>query len=182
MGYSLTRHSIIRNLPQLRQLAETRTTLRFPTDNPKRLAYKLREAVAACAAVEEYTHFFESINDNYKFREEGFAVVAEYFDVNASSADPASTPRAIPDKKIIAGISSLMDVLASAIKFSREAELFFPNAVLNFAEKATLYVWGEENGWSYIDHSRGGNSGLTLTKKEIPEGVAWHPESEEVSK
>jgi len=189
MGYSLTRHSIIRNLPQLRQLASARTTLRFPTDNPKKLAYKLREAVAACGEVEEYASLYVALVDNYRFKEEENAVVAVYFTTSVegeehSSTSPAPTPRFAPEKKTMPAIFSLTDVLTVALKFTNEDELYFPDAGLNTEQKVKLHGWIQGHGWEYIDHTQGGGTGLTLTKKELPEGVAWQPqaESEEVSK
>jgi hypothetical protein len=188
MGYSLSKHSIIRNLPQLKQLAEAHTTLRFVTADPKRLAYKLREAIAACGAHEEYKELHEILSRSYRFREKDHWVEAEYLDVAAwgepddlpDSTGPAPRPFTPAEKKVLAGVFALIDVLATALKYEGEQELYYPDAALTKAEKLKLYAYLTEQEWVYIDHTRGGGTGLTLTKKELPEGVAWQPESEEV--
>jgi hypothetical protein len=180
MGYSLSRHSVIRNLPQLRQLAELKTTVRFSTTDPKKLAYKLREALAACAAHEEFIELYEHIQPHYRFREGEREVIAEYFSISIGEVERDSPNRVVIEKKTIPGVSGLADILATAIKFGNEEELYFPNGSLDDDAKMKLYTWCSPLEWSYIDHTHGGGEGLTLTKKELPEGVAWSA-SEEVS-
>jgi hypothetical protein len=166
-------------LPQLKQLAQARATLSFTTDDPKRLAYRLREAVAASGAHEEYADLYE-VNRHYKFKEEAHAVIAIFFDsgVMGEPIGPA-IPRAIPEKKTMPGVFSFVDVLASCVKFGNEQELYFPDALVHPDEQKKLYEWCQTIGeWQYIDHTLGGGTGLTLTKKELPEGIAWQPEEE----
>jgi hypothetical protein len=177
MGYSLTKHSVLRSLPQLKQLAKTRATLSFNTDDPKKFAYRLREAIAASGAHEEFAELYE-INQHYKFKEENGKVTAMYFDMGAlgEPIGESEVATATRTKKEIPGVFDFMEVLATCLKNVNEHELYFPDAKLCSDEKYKLYMWCEPLDWTYIDHSHGGGTGLTLTKDEIPEGIAWTPE------
>lgn len=179
MGYNLSAHSVVRNLPQLETLAESKRTLRFPTAEPRRLAYKLREAIQAAKEHDQFRHLYDAIWPFYAFREERDAVVAEYLagvrDVEAIDGQrmvlrPTETR---PMKKTLPGVRALIEVISAAIKYPRELTLFFPDAILSPGDKHKLSVWTKENDWAYLDHAEGG---VSLTHDIVPEEMIWSPE------
>ena len=180
MGYNLTRHSVIRQLPQLEQLAQSKESLRFLTDEPRRLAYKIREAIHSCAAFPEFHHLHASIWPRFRLREVPQAVIAEYIGEKAhlSLATPMGQPLShsqldvAPQRKVLADPTTLLEVISSAISFDKTPELFFPNVKMSDGERLRLYKWTTQGEWLYIDHDDGG---LTLTQLEVEDGLAWEP-------
>lgn len=181
MGYNISRHSVMRQLPQLQALLHAEESLRFPTANPRRLAFKLREALKAAEAFPEFAEFAPLVT-RFRFREETGAVLAEYLGViDPEAVEESDIPmfrnEVRPQKKTLPGAVFLMDILALVIKFTHEEELYFPDARLPEEDKARLDDWLNEQSeaWNFIDHSYGGGQGLTLTKKEVPEEIIWRP-------
>lgn len=177
MGYNLSVHSVVRNLPQLEMLASERRTLTFPTDEPRRLAYKLREAIRAAKEHDEFRHLHAAIWPNYAFREERNGVVAEFIGTDSMPADgekpPLRSTELRPTKKTLPRLTALVEVLATAIKYSAEQTLYFPDARLSYEDKVKLYEWCFEREWEILDHDDGG---ITLTKEDIPGDLLFTPE------
>jgi len=185
MGYKLTTNPVKRQLHLLEQLAASRETLSIPTTNPRRLAYKIREAIAAAGEHSQYETLHSSISGRFKFREVTGAVIADCVEpdlptIGMPIGEPSpSLPPARPEKKTLPDAATLIEVLAGALKFPDESELFFPGISLKTTERLKLYNWAEPKGWKYIDHSAGdGEGGLTLTKREVAEEILWTPEED----
>lgn len=187
MGYNLTKHSILRNLTQLEQLAQAQASLRFDSLRPERLAANLREAILACAHnQDEYKYLHDALNGRYRFKVEKNHIIAEFVgDVNQAKGKevkekslesrPEGRRLSIPEKKTISMALSLMDVMAAAYRFEEDEELYFPNSILDENDRLALYNWTQEedNSWQYIDQM---DKGLTLTKKEVPDEILWRPD------
>ena len=180
MGYNLTRHVIRRNRPQLDQLYELKESVRFHTSNPVRLAYKIREAIAACGEFEELEDYF-TVLSCYTIRAESQAVVASYSEVHVGvplgevprTEDPEPVEQS---KRSDPEALGLVDVLAELVGNVRIEEVHFPNVRLAVEDKLKLFKWTEESEWSYIDHE---DRGITVTGIEVPSGLAWSPEDED---
>jgi len=189
MGYDLSTNPIRRHLPQLEQLARSDVTLSFPADSPRRLAYKLRESINACQHHEQYVHLYDAIWTRFKFEEGLGAVIAKCLrkgdglivgeglaGEGSTSPPPVLTPTR-PEKKTLPSALGLVEVLAGAIKFSDEEELYFPGVNLSNEEKPRLDKWALANEWKFIDHSAlDGEGGLTLTKRNVSEDILWRAE------
>jgi len=188
MGYTISHASIIRNKAQLDQMLETKASLRFDHDDPKKLAYKIREAIASAIELSEAHPEFKKygeLRECYTLRQGERVVVAEYSipmeylegtKLEGEIKPPKPTP---PKRKTLPDALSLADVLVYAIKLESDFELHFPSAVLDTDDRLTLFHWTEEEEqiWRYIDHD---SSGVTLTKREVPEEVLWRPVKVEV--
>jgi hypothetical protein len=177
MGYTISRASVIRNKEQLEQLLKMKQTLVFKNiSNPTRLAHKLREAIAASGEFDEFKHLAE-LKTMYRFRTGSNTVIAQY-EVTSVEPEPVNKdniqePKPIvPEKKTIPEPLGELDVVATALKFSKEIEIHFPNAILSEEGKTKIWRWTQTVDWNYIDHD---GAGLTLTKKDIPEEVKWQP-------
>jgi hypothetical protein len=181
MGYTVSRAVIQRNLEQLEQLLKLKTTLVFKgVSNPQKLAYKLREAINAAKAFEEYQHLAE-LEFLYKFRVGPNELVAQFELLDSSPEKPGSNsdekipakPKP-PEKKTIPDASTLLDLLGFALKFPNEHEILFPHVDLTSEDKLKLYEWtrGEGITWRFIDHEE---AGVTLTKRDVPKEVLWKP-------
>jgi len=180
MGYNLSRFSVSRNLPQLDILFRATANIRFETNDPRLLAYKLREAILASNKFDDLKHYYEKINPNFVFKEEADAVVAEYNPVSPGVSvgevdvreDSGLGKRT---KGIEESARQLLDVIGSGIEGDKEGykEIYFPNAVLDFDSKLRLWTWIETTDWGFIDHQE---KGLTLTKSKEFEDILWRPE------
>ena len=183
MGYNLSRHAVIRNKPQLDQLLEAKQSLRFATPKPQRLAYKLREAIAASKKFQDLKHYYDALFHSYTFRIERDAVVAEYTK-NPVGTPVGEDPSALngTDKKAQKGTIdsavSLFDVLAGALEGEKQEyeELYFPNVILKPEDKIKLHHWTLTNDWGYMDHEE---KGVTLTTKEEHKELLWSPENDD---
>jgi hypothetical protein len=177
MGYALSRSSVIRNREQLEQLLQMQTTLVFKTANPQRLAYKLREAIAAAQMFEEFSDL-ASIRHMYKFKARSGEVIALYDYEPSTEGQTIEGKRferkpPVPEKKVVPGVINLVEILVAAIKMMEESEILFPNAAISEEDKGKMFEWAVENSWKFIDHGEGG---LTLTRKKVPEEILWKPQ------
>jgi len=181
MSYNLTRYTVNRNRPQLEQILAAKCTLRFETTDPKRLAYKLREAIHASKCFEEFRHFYDQIFPYYKFKETPDAVIAEFTEVPPGvpvGEDDVSDDREVVGEKGTIGTAlTLIDVLAGGAEGDKEGydEIYFPNVVLDSTDQKSLWDWTETTEWGFIDHQE---KGLTLTKREGFEELLWRPRDE----
>lgn len=180
MGYNLSRFSVNRNLPQLDLLLNAETDIRFETNEPRKLASKLREALLASREFEDLVYLYDGINPNFTFIEEENAVLAKYNFV--SDGVPVGEMDVREDHKLarqakgtVESARTLLDVIGGGVKGDegRYEEIYFPNAVLSREDQKRLWDWTETTDWGFIDHQE---KGLTLTKSEEYEGIVWRPE------
>ena len=180
MGYNLSRFSVNRNLPQLDLLLKATSDIRFETSDPRKLSYKLREALLASRKFEDLAHYYDTINPSFVFREEKNAVVAEYtfvspgvpvgeMDVSEDSGLSGQT------KGTIESARTLLDVIGGGVEGDENGyeEIYFPNAVLKPTDQKSLWDWTETTSWGFIDHQE---KGMRLTKSEEYEEILWRPE------
>ena len=83
--------------------------------------------------------------------------------------------RLLEQKGTIEIARTLLDVIGGGVEGDKEGyiDILFPNAVLDTEDKEKLWDWTETTAWSFIDHQE---KGLTLTKREGFEDIAWTPE------
>ena len=182
MGYNLSRHVIRRNRPQLDQLVKHQSSMRFATDNPIRLANKLREARAACAEYEDTVEMAEVLS-HYTFSVERDQVLATYDKVSDGVLVGAVVGELVDEKTLFQTerdapqAVSLLEVLAEVIGSEKEEEVYFPEAALSLEEKIRLNEWiaQSEVQWYFIDHE---DKGITLTRFEVDEELRWMPRDE----
>ena len=179
MGYNLTRHSIRRNRPQLDQLYELKKTISFVTQNPHRLAYKLREAIAACGEFEELEDY-HSVLSLYTIKVRNRSVLAEFSDVHIGVSPGKNVdepdPIVVEPVRTEPGPLSLIDVLGEVVGNEVEEEIHFPNALLPPEDKVKLLDWTRQNPpWAFISH---GDKGITITGLEVDPELLWSPEDE----
>jgi len=180
MGYNLSRFSVNRNLPQLDVLLNATSNIRFETNDPRLLAYKIREALLASNEFEDLRHYSEKINPNFTFKEEEDAVVAEFNTVSTGIPVGEVDVRENsgldkPTKGRVESARQLLDVIGSGVEGDKEGyeEIYFPNAVLNKKDMKALWDWAETAEWGIINHQE---KGLTLTKSNEFESFLWRPE------
>jgi len=180
MGYNLSRFSVNRNKPQLDILLTATSDIRFDTRTPRKLFYKLREALLASREFKDLKHYYDIINSNFTFREEKYAIVAEYNPV------PVGVPVGEVDVREDSGLSkqvkgtietarTLLDVVGGGVEGDKEEyeEIYFPNAVLKIEDQKKLWDWTETTEWGFIDHQE---KGLTLVKGDEFGDILWRPE------
>lgn len=196
MGYNLSRQKVIKYKPLLEQLAKEKKTISFgPVEDPKDLAYGLREGAKAALKYEEFKDL-RGVYGNYSFSPKERMVVAKYKGIEDIEAvvvkeeekeekveKKVKTKEEVKldkwlDKLTIDTANSLLDIFGSILSNSNYGELTFPNAVLSPEEKLRLYAWtkeGKNNEWKFIDHEE---KGVTLSRKEVPHEILWQPGEE----
>lgn len=185
MGYNLSRSSFERNKPTLEALMHREESLQIPHAQPRRLAYKLREALRAAAEFEDTRKYYDYIWPRFRFREVAGAVLCEYV-VESYEETPSDTsaPRSAASdslsrpRKTLPDITTVIDIIAVALKFSAEPELYFPDANLSLSNLERLYSWTQKSSeeWQIIFHAIDGSGGLTLTQKPIAPELVWAPD------
>lgn len=71
------------------------------------------------------------------------------------------------------GVRNLTSILGMVLIYGRKNdEIYFPNAELSENDLERLFRWAEAYEWKIVWQE---DRGLTLTKKQLPEGVAWRP-------
>jgi len=181
MAYSISRSSIIRNLPQLELIYSAKSDLRFETEYPRRLAHKLREAIASCKEFEEFSHLHTEIKANYIIKEKHDAVIAEYHPSPVgisprSDTDVDDRQVDVQTKGTIVGATQMLDVIGGGIEGDKleYLDIHFPNAILSPEDLTKLYDWTQTTDWEIINHQE---KGLSLTKRVDEFGAwLWRPE------
>lgn len=193
MGYNTTIGPPRRMEAYLKKLLNRKETIRFATDDPHSLAYRLREAIYASQFHEKYEEYYK-LRDMYTFRDKGDHVLADYqrvFPVEAiegedeapelEDIEPEDAPEYRPDdegptKMEVPEAESVMEVVNVAINRGEEyRELVFPNATLMAQHLERLHGFTESNDWKIISH---GEDGVTLTREQVPDEITWTPDEE----
>ncbi len=177
MAYSISRSSIIRNIPQLELIYAAKSDIRFETEYPRRLAHKLREAIASCKEFPEFEHLYSEIKANYKIKEKPNAVIAEY-DPSSPIGIPSGTDIDVDDRSVvtetkgtIVGATQMLDVIGGGIEGDKLGylDIHFPKVILSLEDLTKLYDWTQTTDWEIINHQ---DKGLSLTKR-VDEFGAW---------
>lgn len=173
MPYNTSRRVVERNRGYLDAMVNARRTLTWPTTNPEKLAYRVREALAAARKYPEYGLYHE-LSIFYKIRVMSGWVEAEYI----GPAPEQTTPSSLANMSV-EEVEDANGVVGACIKFgSRTDELHFPNAVMEKNELHAVYSWGRNNKprWKLIAH---GDKGVTMTRKDVEEAFLWTPDDKE---
>lgn len=184
MGYNISKNSVLREKSLLDDLLEFKKTVEIPSANPRKRVSKIWEALKSADALQKRHPEFEKyagLRYNYRFRQIRTGVLCEW--VGEELASPIESGISMkqsvvtPTRMDIPEARSLVDVIASAMRFADAPELRFPNAVLRRADMIKLYNWTTETEvkWTFIPHD---DAGLTLTTREVPEEILWKPQEE----
>lgn len=166
MAYSRTTRSIARVQPQLNAMIEAKTSIEWPSDEPQKLAFKLREAIAAAKTL--------AMKDQETFGP--YAALAARYTIRCKAGKVVAEPRelfgvlaveAMRSKMQIETAVSLLEVLGAAIQH-RADEMVFPNAEnWNEEDLIRLHKWTVQNSYFMIV-----GDGITLTKND-PGEAKW---------
>lgn len=156
MAYNLSPHSVIRNKPQLERLLQG-GPVTFYTGDPKRLAYKLREACAAAKALPEFKEFAH-LASSYIFK-----VIPDW--VLAQPTVPTTSIDAKkPSSRSFDDASTTLEVLFIAQANEGIPTLKFPNAELDEGKEGLL-EWAELEGYTVVEIP---SAGVILTTNPEP--------------
>jgi hypothetical protein len=167
MAYNRTHKSILRVKSYLDAMVSARSSLEWAADEPQKLAFKLREAIAAARAF--------TIKDNTYAP---YASLAARFMIKCLPGKVIALPRetfgvqaleALRSRMTVNGVSSLLEVMGAAIEHNAE-ELYFPSAE-NWpdADILKLYNWATQKSYFIIV-----GEGITLTRTD-PGEAKWEP-------
>lgn len=200
MGYSTNRQTVLRILPLL-EVLKKKSTIRFGSEKPSKLAYYLREGLSAAKHFPEFEDI-GLLKEHYRFEVHPGAVIAIYLSEPKVGADGverlltsttiygAVGPQDVQLGKImdealskttIEDAEAISEVLGAMLKYSKVCEeVYFPNAKLLPADLDRIWRWteGKKENWKLIVH---GDSGLTLTladDEKAPPEICYKPKEE----
>lgn len=154
----------------LRELLSSRQTLSWHHPEPKKLAYKLHEAIAAAKENPRF-RVYADLRAFYRIKTESTKVVAYWIGESPIPEEPASPPSKVPTLTISDPLS-INGILGAAIKFSDNPEIYFSNPILRDDDLTKLYRWTSQTKWHIINH---GEAGITLSKN-VREELQWKPQ------
>lgn len=172
MTYNLSKQVVKRMRRYLEDMLEAKADLSWPTQRPDSLAYRIREALAAAQAHQEYAMFHE-LRVNYEISAKKGWVEARWMGATEMFE---RTEVYVPQRIVVTEVRDPHGIVGAAIKLEPKAnEIYFPNAVLSNRDKLIIYRWTlqEDVRWKFIDQ---GDEGATLTRKEVDEILLWEPE------
>jgi hypothetical protein len=193
MPYNRSKSTIIRNERYLQDMHEAKRTIMWPSANPKRLAYKIREALWATQYHEDFAHY-RYLRSFFEIALETGAVRARYMGENHArpvhveangkktfsreAGDGPAVMVAPPESPLAAmnlkDVHTLEAAVGAAIRFRETAEeIKLPECALSMEDKRKLWTWGQTSGWSFIDHEE---EGITLTRRLVDPDLLWSPE------
>lgn len=202
MAYKLTRHSVLRNKPQLDQILASKGLVRFHTNNPAGLQRNIHEALAAAAEFPEFRHYSDRIKGKYSIRTKKGMVLVEpkdpvvvtktevlgedrYEEVQPSPTVEPILPTDSPSSNIIptepksetSQASTLPEVLMAILQAGDDlTDLIFPAASgLSLDEKRRLNKFCLDKKINFIDQEE---SGLTLTRRPVDPELLWREEND----
>lgn len=179
-----TSTKVVRRLERyLQDMDEARRSVEWATSDPDRLAYRIREALAAAREHEDEFPSYAELQHLFQIQSREGKVRARYIGIDqiedqepgstSASPTPSGPERMTVDHELV----SATGVVGAALKFKNSSEeLFFPNARLSTDELTAVWRWTQGNDWKLIEHE---GKGLTLTKGEVSEALLWTPEEGE---
>lgn len=186
MGYNISRHSVIRNQPQLDELLEAKRDVLFPTSTPRNLAMKLWEALKSAEEFPEFQKYVK-LKIMYEFRQVEDGVLCKYLIDDTMPAEKVKEIEEKPKAKASTRKPSsrlecpdamnIYEVMGFALEHDNVEEIHFPDAILPPKSSQLLWEWTQKDDveWQFISHD---TAGVTLTKKAVPHEILWEPSSQ----
>ena len=168
MGYSKSRRTVIRMQPFLDQILQSQENLVIPAANPRKFAYKIREALHAASFHPDLAFYHEQIKPHFEFAEHKKGVLVKRIGGGfvpksvGVGFEPVTIAERKPMEKHLPEATTLTEIIGAAIKFSKNPILVFPSALLSDTSLAQLKTWAETEGWEVKEEEEG--SELTLLK------------------
>jgi hypothetical protein len=170
MGYSTSRRAVRKVLSHLDRLVVSRKEVSWASNEPGRLAYRLREAFHAAKFYDDFTKY-SKLNERWVIRvTEGRVVAAPVEIKEVITAGEKSISHGEKPTTIVDDVISLHAIIGYMIQSENLIEVYFPNAGLMEADLHRLNRWAMGSAYTLISHEQGG---LTLTTLPVPEGLAF---------
>lgn len=189
MSYSTSRSAVFEMVDYLK-LLDKRTSVKFSTSEPVRLAYRLRQAFFAARFYKDFDEYAD-LQNYYVVETRVGCVIARHLEY------PKGVPRSEVHAEIISEhpeahmdrlgeavdevlsstsvprAASLDEVIGAMVKYGRAVEeIYFPDAKLKVEDMTRLHRWVVANEWQLINNE---DEGVTITQREIPPEIVWRP-------
>ena len=140
MGYALTIRAVKRVEEYLRALTIAKATLEWKVPEPKKLAYRIQEALAS--ARELHIEPYASLRDAWIIKWKGETVIAEY----------ALGQLTMPSNLVFHNLTDALDIIETVIRHKNVTfDLLFPNA----QPDETISTYCENSGY-VVSHNEHG--------------------------
>lgn len=172
MGYSKSLRTIQRVKNHLDQMVASSERLEWPTTNPSKLSYWIRDGVNASRRyavdserrpVEPYASYAR-LGTKYIIKLDEGKVVAELRDVIPLPIEATGM-----GKMVLNELATEFELVGAATQH-QAPEMFFPDASEDTCNMFLLHNWCQHNAYFIVSNA----SGITLTKTD-PGDIAWTP-------
>lgn len=143
MGYSRNKSAIERVKPLLEMLLNSDVDVEFPSQDPHKLVYYLRDGFAVARGLQSSP--FKELHDKWRLRAKRDVVLAELKSLQVIVGIPLLAKKLAPVR--LESVTEVMEVIGAAIKH-RAPKLEFPNAHIRENGLRNLEKWCNAN--SYI--------------------------------
>lgn len=174
MGYHKSQVAILRVKSFLDVLVRSDQDVEFSVkadEEPSRVAYAIRNGIKASAAhnIKDYAE----LAGKFIIRVKPGKVIAELR--NKIGTDLLKETIA---RMVVHNVTSIDAVVGAAIKYGNLDELYFPDITPTDESLKVMYNWTRKKGWKIIKNE----TGMTLTKREVEDGLVWGGSQEESGK
>lgn len=143
MAYSLTLKAIQRVKPYLDAMVKSEETLKWKSDDPRKLAYYIHEGLASAKKF-NFTQY-SRIRDKYKIRYTEKEVIADYQNLPAAAGELT-----------FEGILDPFQIVQTLVKHKElDFDLFFKDTILQPDDLELVSDWCQENGFEFTEQSNG---------------------------
>lgn len=177
MTYNTSRACVLRMKGYLETMFAGRRSLTWPSREPEKLARRIREAMKAVQHHPEFKHYIP-LKTWYTLHARSGFVEARFLGQEEGvepGVEALSTVKALEDLTL-PDLTDLQSIVGAAIMYvEKTEELVFPDALLSYNDKLTLFKWTKqgEGGWKFIDRD---DAGVVLTRKSVNPILLWRPE------
>jgi len=156
MGYSKSKKAVRRVQSYLEQMVKAETNIEFPSAEPSKLAYYIRDGIKAARNFPEVVGTYARLNSKYVIKSGPGKVICELRDVLELTRQGIRSQVSIPN------VVDAIGIIGAAITHKAD-EMIFPDATLDTIVNITpLKKWAEKNDYNLIitlDH-------ITLEKND----------------
>ncbi len=146
--------------------------LRWPSSNPKKLGYRIREAIVTSRRHDGYKHYGK-LQPFVRVCTGDREVIIRWKDIDILPDDENifKEEKVDPRPKDLEA-ETLFDIIGSMIRNELKPieEINFPNVALEDDDMVQLSNWADNKNWKIIDHE---GMGITLTRLEVDEELLW---------
>ena len=164
MPYSKSKRVVKAYESYLAQLLAAKTNISFPSRNPSRLGYKLRESIFASQFFPD-TSKYANLQAKFLFRNKGQAVYCELREMGTSEYNGEEVMKDLKSEIVLPEIDSLSGIIGAVLKHKAD-HFVFPDIADTFKDNENTALMNFCGKYGYSLELT--NEGLELIKIDNP--------------